>query len=281
MSVFGVHEVNGPQPPVDMVMPATPQLVFTLTWAVLALGFAAYSVYRVVSRRDFLLAILLCGGALTYVNEPLMDLLGVLWHPRIGQWIAVDTFVAAPLWGVFVYMVFFGAAPYLLLCGLRRGMTGAQIWMSIGAVLVLDLTVEIPALHMGMYVYYGDPAMQIAGFPLYWFAINIGGPLETAAVLFAYPHLRRGRALLSVLLFPVLLDAASSVSTGLPAFSTLWAQASMPVKYLGALVTIALGYATVRLTLSFIARHRADEVAADPAGHRPAGAPGRQEAPVG
>jgi hypothetical protein len=254
-----------PAPPDQMVMPQTGQVVFTCLWAVVVLGFVAYATYELVKRRTPLAFVLLAGGAICYFNEPIDDVLGLVWHPRPGQWVAFDTFSPVPVWGVFVYMALFGGIPYLIYRALQHGVTARQLWTWIGVFWVADIAVEIPALHFGMYDYYGDPPFEVAGLPLYWFAINIGGPLETALILFVGARYFRGARMLLLLPLPMILDAASSVGAGWPVFSALHAEASTPVKYLAALATMAIAAALLTLTVEYAARRSLRERGDGPA----------------
>lgn len=242
-----------------MVMPQTPQLVFTVLWGSVFLVLTLYAGYRLVGKRDPLFAVLLLGGAICYFAEPMVDVLGLLWHPTIGQWVAVDTFRACPLWGLFVYAICFGGLPYFMLVDFRRaGFTARRAWTWIGVFWVVDVLVEIPILGSGLYDYYGDPPMEVAGLPLYWLFMNIAGPLETAVILLLAGSYRdgallRGRRILLVAALPVSLDVAGSSVVGWPVFSALHAQAGIGVKYLAALLTVGLGVATLAATISFAA----------------------------
>jgi len=239
--------------PTYMVMPHTAQIVYTAIWAAIMLAFAVYGAILLLRRRDPLLLVLLLGGAIAYFNEPIDDLLGLCWHPRPGQWVAIRTFGPAPLWGVFVYMALFGGIAYLMASAFERGVTRRQVWTWIGLFWIADLAVEIPAIASGMYKYYGHPPMQVAGLPLYWFAINIGGPVLTAlAVLLTRRRLTGWWRVLLLLPVPMVLDAACSVAMGWPIFSALHAQSSMPVKYLAAFVTLAMGVTLMEVTIRFV-----------------------------
>jgi hypothetical protein len=242
-----------PTPPDHLVMPHTGQIVYTSIWAAVVLLFAGYAAIQLVRRRDPLLAVLLVGGAVAYFNEPIDDLLGLVWHPRPGQWVAFDTFGPVPVWGVFVYMALFGGIPYLMLQAFRRGATAKQIWTWIGVFWLADIAVEIPALASGMYQYYGDPPMKVLGLPLYWFAINIGGPLETAVLLLVAGPFFAGWRKLLLLVIPMTLDAAGSVGIGWPIFSALHAETNVFVKYLAAFVSIAMAVALLAITIRFAA----------------------------
>jgi hypothetical protein len=251
-----------PAPPIQMVMPATGQVVFTAIWAAVVLGFAGYAARELLVRRTPLPLVLLAAGAVCYFNEPIDDVLGLVWHPRPGQWVALDTLSPVPVWGVFVYMALFGGIPYLMFQAFQRGVTAKQIWTWIGVFWVADIAVEIPALHFGMYDYFGNPPFEVAGLPLYWFAINIGGPLETALILFVGAQFFRGWRMLLVLPLPMILDAAGSVGAGWPVFSALHAQASTPVKYLAALGTLAIAGALLKLTVEYAARRSQEHATA-------------------
>lgn len=249
-----------PVAPEYLVMPHAGQIVYTTVWAAVVVLFAGYAVIQIVRRRDPLLAVLLVGGAVTYFNEPIDDLLGLVWHPRPGQWVAFDTFGPVPVWGVFVYMALFGGIPYLMLQAFKRGATGTQIWTWIGVFWLADIAVEIPALASGMYQYYGDPPMKVFGLPLYWFAINIGGPLETAVFLLVAGSFFAGWRMLLLVLIPMVLDAAGSVGIGWPIFSALHAESNMVVKYLAAFLTIAMAVTLLAITIRFAASKSRDLV---------------------
>jgi hypothetical protein len=87
-----------------------------------------YAVIEIVRRRSFTLALLLVGGAVSHLNEPIDDVLGLVWHPAVGQWTVLDTFARVPLWGLGIYIVFVGGMPYLILQKLRTGMTRRDLW---------------------------------------------------------------------------------------------------------------------------------------------------------
>lgn len=254
---------EAPPPPVTMVMPQTPQLVFTVLWGAVCLALAGYAGYRLAVRRDPLLGALLLGGAICYFAEPMVDVLGLLWHPTIGQWVAVDTFRAAPLWGLFVYAICFGGLPYFMLADFRRsGFTKSRAWTWIGVFWLVDVAVEIPILASGLYDYYGAPPMEVFGLPLYWLFMNIAGPLETAVALLLFADRLRGWRVLGVLALPVTLDVAGSGMVGWPVFSALHAQAGTGVKYLAALVTVAIGVAMLEATIRFGAARSTPDPAA-------------------
>lgn len=243
-----------PTTPDGTQMPQPAQLVATAAMAVLVAGFIIYAVREIARSRSVMLALLLIGGGVSYFNEPIDDVLGLVWHPVVGQWTALDTFARVPVWGLGIYIVFFGGLPYLILQSLRRGVTRRQLWGWVGVLAVVDVTVELPVLASGIYSYYGNPPLQIGGFPVYWIVINAVGPLALAVLLLATGDTFSGWRALYLVFLPMMCDAAGSVAVGWPIFSALNAHASAPVGWLAAALTIALGLATLELLISYAAR---------------------------
>jgi hypothetical protein len=246
-----------PATPDGTQMPQSAQLVATAAMAVLVAGFGVYAIREIARRRSVTLALLLIGGAISYFNEPIDDVLGLVWHPVVGQWTALDTFSRVPLWGLGIYIVFFGGMPYLILQNLLRGMTRRQLWGWVGVLAVVDVAVELPILASGIYSYYGDAPLQIGGFPVYWIVINAVGPLALAVLLLAAGDIFAGWRALYLLFLPMVCDAAGSVAVGWPIFSALNAQASAPVQWLTAALTITIGLAALDLLIVYAARRSA------------------------
>jgi len=243
-----------PATPDGTQMPQTAQLVAAVAMAVLVAGFAAYAVREIARSRPVTLALLLIGGAVSYFNEPIDDVLGLVWHPVVGQWTALDTFARVPLWGLGIYIVFFGGMPYLILQSLRREVTRRQLWGWVGVLAVVDVAVELPVLASGIYSYYGDAPLQIGGFPVYWIVINTVGPLALAVLLMAAGETFTGWRALYLLFLPMMSDAAGSVAVGWPIFSALNAHASAPARWLAAALTIAIGFGALDLLIAYAAR---------------------------
>jgi hypothetical protein len=86
------------------------------------------------------------------VNEPIVGLLGLCWHPRAGQWQLFETFGRPiPVWAALGYALVFGMMSVLLAL-VRRAASYRQLWGGMVAFWVVD-AVELPLLNAGMYVY--------------------------------------------------------------------------------------------------------------------------------
>ena len=104
-------EFNFPSAPTHLVFPHTAHLAANAyIWA--AAGILALLALReLYTTRSPLGLVLMAGGALAYFNEPVDDILGLVWHPRIHQDTVLNTIGPIPMWGLPTYIVFFGGDP--------------------------------------------------------------------------------------------------------------------------------------------------------------------------
>lgn len=231
-----------PSPPPGLQFPQTPQVYITVIMLTLAGAFVLYGLYQWYRSRSPLAPLLLLGGAVCYLNEPIVDVLGLCWHPRPGQWVALHTFGPVPLWGLGIYIIFFGGMTHVLLQQARRGITRKQFWIGVLAFFAADLACELPILHYGLYHYYGQPPFELMGLPLYWLFINTPGPLIDVALLLRAPQFFRGWRMLLIPLLPMTTDAIGSVGAGWPIFSALnTPDSTVALKTGAALLTAAIG----------------------------------------
>jgi hypothetical protein len=238
-------EFNFPPAPTRLVFPHTAHLAANAyIWAVAGV-LALLAIRELVKRRSALGLVLMAGGAIAYFNEPVDDILGLVWHPRIHQDTVLNTIGPIPMWGLPTYIIFFGAIPWLLLRELQRGrFTVKRFWIGVLLTFVADLLIEIPLLQTNLYVYYahGHVPMTIARFPLYWLMINTTGPILCAAILFAVPGYFTGIRRPLLILLPVVADASCSIAVGLPVYSALHApHVSGLVQWLGACLSMLIG----------------------------------------
>lgn len=237
---------NFPDPP-HTTFPGIHVYVDAAIWVV-ALCCGLYCLRDWRRTGSLLGVVVLLGGAIAYLNEPVDDILGLVHHPRIGQNIVLDTMGPIPMWGLPTYIIFFGFVPFAILREIQsRGFTARAYWTSIVVTFVLDIALELPVLyaHGGLYQYYaqgGPPPMEVFRLPLYWLFINTPGPILCGAVLYALrDHFRGWRAPL-LLLLPLATDSACSIVAGLPIYSALHAPgAGAGTRWIAALVTCAFG----------------------------------------
>ena len=239
-------QFNFPPAPRHDVFPHAAHIAADIYIWVIALALVVFAIRDLIKTRSPLGLVLLAGGGLAYFNEPVDDILGLVWHPRIHQDTVLNTIGPLPMWGLPTYIIFFGGIPWLLLREFRRGrFTVKRFWIGVLITFVADLVIEIPLLQTNLYVYYGHGGtpMTIARFPLYWLLINTTGPILCAAILFTASDYFKGWRAPFLILLPVVADAACSVAVGLPIYTTLHApHVSQAVRWAGALLSCAIGF---------------------------------------
>lgn len=117
--MIAVAQFNIPTPP-DMVFPRTPQTVAEIVLWLVVVAFVAFAVHQWRRTGSPLGLVMLAGGGIALLNEPLDDILGLVHHPRPGQDVVFETMGPIPHWGLPTYIIFFGGIAYVLLLELRR-----------------------------------------------------------------------------------------------------------------------------------------------------------------
>jgi hypothetical protein len=222
----------------------TPHTAYTIIFVLVSVSLAvllAGSAWQWRRSGQATMTLLILGGAVCCLNEPLVDVLGNCFFPlhgaAMGQTLLGRT---VPLWVDVTYAIFFGAFPYFLSRLLLRGWSRRSMWMAIGAFWVANLVLEIPLLSSNLYVYYGEQPFKVARFPLSWLTINVLGAFLAAVVAARGAAFFRGRRALLLLLVPFAGYMASWV-VDMPAFWALHSHAATWVKWCGVGAAIALG----------------------------------------
>lgn len=245
---------NFPQPPLDMVMPPTAQLVATVCLASVAASmFVAALVYWARTRNPlFVLGML--GGLLASVNEPFTNVVGMCFHPLIGQWKVLESFGRPiPVWAVMCYPVYFGGLSCLMLLWLRRGITRRKFWMGVAIVMAGNAAFEFPILAADVYVYYGDQPYRFFGMQPAFFVINVLGAVLGALTMALLEHQLTGARRLLMLVIPGVTQVAA-YGVAAPHMFTLSTDLPMPWKYAGTTLTIVLGLLVIDQISRYAAR---------------------------
>lgn len=237
-----------PSPPVDMVVPSGVQWFFTLALAAVCAALVAWSLLSWRRTGSPLELVLLAGGALATLNEPLHNIHNGLFHPAIGQWTVFTAYDRPiPLWAIFGYTLYFGFGAIGLSRSLRSGVTLRRFWSTVGAVFVVNLLIEIPILGADLMRYYGPQPFEVLGLPLHQLVFNGLGALVVAAPLVFLPQLFEGARTALALLLPVLGYFASQ-AVGMGFFLAFSSDAPHGVIWLASafsMVLALLGYHAV------------------------------------
>lgn len=175
------------EPPRALIMPAELQqgsLVFSgVVFAVIVL----LALWQVATRREPLLLLCVLGGLGAVLVEPLCDVVGMIYHPEIGQITAFEALGRRIPWHVVLLISWYNAAFAWILAGpLGAKMTRSGLWKLFAGLVVFSTILEIAPVQQGLWKYYGVQPFSVAGMPLWWFVANAvsvlaGGTLATVS----------------------------------------------------------------------------------------------------
>jgi hypothetical protein len=188
--------------PVEMVMPQAAQLwMHIFNWGLVAVVLVvALNHWRKHGSAIGLWLVL--GGALTTLNEPIVDVLGKCWFPAIGSQVLLKAWgVSIPTYMVAVYAWYVGGQAFLAYRLYQNGLSRRGLFRLYAAFAVVNLFLEIPGLNLPapMYSYYGYQPLVLLSFPMWWIFCNALMPMMIAGVAFrAAPALQGARQALLV-----------------------------------------------------------------------------------
>ena len=148
-----------------------------------------------------------------------------------------------PIFVVIGYAWFCGGLLYVLYRAFEREFTARKIWILYGIIAVIDFIAIGLSAWLGILEFYGDPPMKVAGFVIWWAAIDaLQVVLGATLALFLVPRLRGLSVLWLVLIPPVVLGAAAGI-VGWPISTALNSDWPMWAKYVCAFVSIGISLA--------------------------------------
>jgi hypothetical protein len=248
-----------------MVMPATQQAVFTL-FIFAPLGVAlGIAIRNLVRGEGPVLLLCLAGGAIAAVFEPIVDVLGLVFFPRQGSWVAFETMGRpVPLLIAFVYPWYVGGQGYLAYRLFARGIDRLGVFRLWAIFFAVNIALESPGLIANVYTYYGRQPFDFWGFPLWWGFVNPVMPLIAGAlILKVRPHLGSGWRLLGIIPLIPIADGVANAATAWPMWATLNTDLPSLATYAAAIVTLGLVLYAVWIVSLVVARpaEQAEEVA--------------------
>ncbi len=230
-----------PMPPTDMTMPWGAQALFTIG------QFIPFIVFTIIAfrlwRREGTLIPILCmiGGGFAMFMEPVVDVLGLVWFPREGQWRLFEVFGRPIPLFIVVYFWYVGGQAFLSWRKFERGVTAHDIWRMYGIYMVINVILETPGLLMGVYTYYGKQPFNFWGLPLWWPFINAGMPIVAAAIIYRLRPYLQGWRILGVIPLIPMADGLVNGAAGWPTWVALNTRLPAVVTWSAGVVSMALG----------------------------------------
>lgn len=254
--------------PPDLAQAAAPPLVHDAATTGLCALLVVSLLYALWDWRKSGAPIVLCcvlGGVACISIEPWVDVLGGCWHWERGQIEVFETFDRAmPLWLVFAYGLFFGIQPALMQKWFARGVASRQILTFWASAFVVNLTLELPLLYGGLYVYYGAQPLEVFGFPLWWMGVNGFGVVLIAVVVDVLaPWIKRApwRAILLIPLAPA-ADGAANAASGPLVWTVIHTPTPAYLVHAAGIASIIVSGVLVFLVSKLVAQDSAHRLAA-------------------
>jgi hypothetical protein len=219
---LGLVPGDYPQPDLSDTTSATGQALFTIAMVIATVAVAAFA-YRYWRTTGSPIALLcMVGGLASAPIEAIVDLGGLCWYPREGQWRAYETFGRPiPVLVVFGYVWFMGGLMAIVEARVSAGATHRDVWRLYGGLIALNVVIETFGTRMKIYHYYGHQPLKFFGFPLWWAVVNTAVATFGGMVLAALrPHLTGARILVVIPLVPM-IDAGVNASTAWPTWTML------------------------------------------------------------
>lgn len=201
---------------IDAAVDPTAQLVGTVITVVVALISVSLTLWLCRRERIWWPLLVLVGGTITCVLEPLYDHLYGLWFLTEGQWNAFQTFgIHIPVWLPIIYLAYYGPGALLVWYRLHRGATMRDAAIHFGiSVLGAGLAEQFYINVVNLYNYQDHQPLYVLNYPIFVAIVNGVPPMLAGIVYFRLVPLLRGWSrLLLVFVIPVSF-AANSFGSG-------------------------------------------------------------------
>lgn len=170
-----------------LTMPEPAQTIVIILTAILAAIVVLYAI-RLAKRDNVSYPIWMILGivlALPYENHT--ALLGRFVYPQVGQ-VSVESFygIQMPLYLLFVYILYVGPFMLFIFDKMEKGSMTVSLWWKMFFITAfLALCFEPPAIHFGLWYYFGDnQPLKILGLPLWWIFVNVGALMLMTLTLY-------------------------------------------------------------------------------------------------
>jgi hypothetical protein len=174
-------------------------------------------------RRDTLPLLMLAGGFLTSLGEPMLDLVGHLRWASDAPGPAFSNFgIDIPYLIPPCYAAFMGLEAYFVYAMIKRGVTRSQFFLIMAAIGISDAIMEHPGLILNVYEYYGNQPLKFYEFPFYWSFTN-SAAITTIGVMvyYLYPRLQPGWQRLLIIPLGLIGTTMGEFTTGFPVFLSI------------------------------------------------------------
>ena len=229
-----------PSPPVEMVMPAQYSLILGINFVVL-LAVVAWAVMECWRSQRSLPILILIGATFCSILECFFDVLVCAWWPQYGHTPLYRMFnMSVPIWMALAYPWYYGGMSVLAYKWFKEGMTTSRLWKFYWLGWIANFALEVPALQLNVYTYYGPQPFKIMDFPLVMAMPNAVVPILIGALIKSFDDLLVGpKSLIAIFLVPMGM-ATAQVTIAWPWWLSVNSGASYTVANLASLYSFGL-----------------------------------------
>jgi hypothetical protein len=196
------------EPPRELIMPHTWDQVTVILSVIIMILCALYGLWQTISRREPLMLFLLIGATAASMLEAICNVLGMAYHPQIGQITGYSSLGRdIPVYVTTIYSWYFASFAYAFITwDEKKTFTPKRYWFVFAAAAIFALFIEILPVRAGMWLYYGPQPLTFFGMPLMWYVVNPTSIVTAAAFLTLAFRNRAGWARWPIpFLFPVVV----------------------------------------------------------------------------
>ncbi len=237
------HEIpTVPFPPTTGSMDSTFQLVFNVALWIVVAGFVTMAIRDWRKTGSPIAFLCLVGGAMCIFWEAIVDVMGHCWFWRDGNWSMIELFGRPiPSFILPTYIFYLGGQTFFAFRKFQQGALSRDIWKLYGIYFVVDLLLENPPLHWGLYTYYGDgQPLRFGHLPMWWASINAAMPMVGGMLIHRLrPALQGWKQIFVVAMVPM-ADGITNAAAGWPIWSALNSTDNTMVTNAAAFATMGL-----------------------------------------
>jgi hypothetical protein len=208
--------------PADLASPELVGILFTIWAGGFGIAVIPWAIYRYYKNKDDIPLLMIGGGFICSLIEPMLDNLGHLWYPTNLPGPAFTGFdLAIPYLIPPCYVFFIAMTGYWAYTRMKAGLDVKGLFIVWFLISMTDLILEMPGTAFGAYVYYGDASFKILGFPIAWGWLNGTSMLMVGVLLYVVEPILKGRNRLFILMVPVTAMSAAYGMVAWPYFMSL------------------------------------------------------------
>lgn len=234
--------------------------LFTIWAGGFGLAVIPWAIYCYFKKQNDIPILLIIGGFICSLIEPMLDHMGHLWYPTNlpgPAFIGFDLHI--PYLIPPCYVFFIAMTGYWAYTRMKTGLDVKGVFVTWFLISMTDVIMEMPGTATAAYIYYGDAPFKVLGFPVVWGWLNGTSMLMVGVLVYIIePYLKGWNRLWLIPSVVTAMGAAYGI-VAWPYFMALnWDMPWIATRLL-ALLSLGLSLMTVRFAAALVAKAPADD----------------------